>query len=99
MADRDFTCPIPHTAEVPPRMLPATRTWERIALKWRHLAERRREHYLDLYRSGRWKHYYSAEEFLAELRSAVVLAERWIKIAPLPEEREPAVEIARSKAA
>ena len=37
------------------------------AQKWRDLAERRRAHFIDLYRSGRWKHYYTNEEFLDHL--------------------------------
>jgi len=57
MAAREFTTPVPRLAEVPFRMLPAARTWERIALKWRNIAEQRRDHHLDLYKSGRWKHY------------------------------------------
>ena len=87
MADREFTSPIPRTAEVPPTMLQATRKWERIALKWRNLAEQRRDHHVDLYKSGRWKHYYTDEEFLTEMRQAVALAERWAEIAPSGEER------------
>jgi hypothetical protein len=98
MADREFTCPIPDTAEVPFRMLAATRKWERIGLKWRDIAERRREHHLDLYKSGRWKHYYTNAEFLAEMSKAVAIAERWAKIAPLAEERAPPAEIEQKAA-
>jgi len=99
MADREFTCPIPCPADVPSRVLPAARNWERIALKWRAMAEQRRAHFRDLYRSGRWKHYYTDAQFLTEMRQAVAVAERWAKIAPLPEEREPAIELEQSKAA
>jgi uncharacterized repeat protein (TIGR03809 family) len=88
MAARDFTTPVPRLAEVPFRMLPAARNWERIALRWRNIAEQRRDHHLDLYKSGRWKHYYTDEEFLVEMRQAVAIAERWAAIAPRPEERE-----------
>ena len=93
MADREFSCPIPRIAEVPSSMVASARKWERIALKWRVLAERRRAHFHDLYRSERWKHYYTAEEFLTEMREAVAIAERWAAIAPLPEEREAAVKV------
>lgn len=88
MAVRDFSTPIPRIAEAPFRMLAPLRKWERVALKWRALAEGRRAHFHDLYRSGRWKHYYTDQEFLAEMRSAIDIAERWAAIAPLPEERE-----------
>ncbi len=80
-------------------MLSATLKWERIALKWRDIAERRRDHHLDLYKSGRWQHYYTDEEFLAEMRQAVAIAERWAKIAPLPEERDVPAGIEQPKAA
>ncbi len=71
-------------------MVQATVKLEAIALKWRSLAERRRDHHLDLYKTGRWRHYYSDQEFLIELRAAIALAQRWAKIAPKPEEREAA---------
>jgi hypothetical protein len=98
MAD-PFTCPIPHAAETPIGMRQAARKWELIALRWRNLAERRRAHHLDLYRSGRWKLYYTDEEFLTEMRSANAIAQRWALIAPLPEERTPRVETQTSEAA
>ena len=63
--------------------------WERTALKWRDLATQRRDHHFELYRSGRWKHYYTDEQFLDEMRKAVDIAERWAEIAPMPEERKP----------
>jgi hypothetical protein len=88
MTAREFT-PIPDIAEVPSTMLPATFQWEHIALKWRNLAEQRRDHHVDLYKSGRWKHYYTEQEFLLEMRKADALAERWIQIAPQREERWP----------
>ena len=58
--------------------------WERVAMKWRNLAVQRRDHHFELYRSGRWKHYYTDEQFLDEMRKAVDLAERWEEIAPSP---------------
>ena len=73
-------------------MRQAARKWELIALKWRNLAERRRAHHVDLYKSGRWKHYYTDDEFIAEMSAANAMALRWASIAPLPEEREPATE-------
>lgn len=90
MAEREFTSPVPRVEEVPFRMIAATRKWQRIARKWRALAEGRCAHFDDLYRSGRWKRYYTEQEFLDELRHTVTIAERWAKIAPLPEECEAA---------
>lgn len=63
-----------------------------VSLKWRDLAERRRAHLVELYETGRWKHYYEDEQFLKELRTAIALAHRWAKIAPRPGDRpQPAV--------
>jgi hypothetical protein len=69
-------------------MYQAILKWERLGLQWRKLAEQRRDHHLDLYKSGRWKHYYKAEDFLIEMGKAVAMADRWAVIAPLPGERE-----------
>lgn len=52
------------------------------ARKWRVLAERRQAHFVELYQSGRWKHYYSEAEFMAAMRQAAHAAERWADLAP-----------------
>jgi uncharacterized repeat protein (TIGR03809 family) len=89
MSDSRQPRAIPRTAQMPPTMVQATLNLQRIALKWRELAERRRAHFTELHKSGRWKHYYTEREFLDELHAAVLLARRWTKIAPRPEELEP----------
>jgi uncharacterized repeat protein (TIGR03809 family) len=102
MAEREFKSPVPRVEDVPFRMIAATRKWERVARKWRALAQQRCVHFDDLYRTGRWTRYYTEQEFLAALRDAVTIAERWAKIAPLPEEYEAAVssiEVERPQAA
>ena len=86
MAHRQFECPVPRSSEVPRTMVKATARLEAVALKWRALAERRRDHHLELYKSGRWRHYYTDQEFLAEMRNAIAIAQRWARIAPRPEE-------------
>jgi uncharacterized repeat protein (TIGR03809 family) len=58
---------------------------DELAQRWRGLAERRREHYVDLYRSGRWKHYYTEDQFLTRMREAIRAVEMWTRIAPPPE--------------
>jgi hypothetical protein len=63
--------------------------WAEVTLKWRDLAERRRAHFIDLYKSGRWKHYYTDNEFREELGRAVAIAQRWARIAPRPGELKP----------
>jgi uncharacterized repeat protein (TIGR03809 family) len=62
---------------------------DEVARKWRALAERRRAHYVDLYHSGRWKHYYSEEQFLRRLREAIRVSERWAELAPPADEGAP----------
>ena len=64
------------------------RPYDRLAQKWSDLAERRRDYFIELYRSGRWKHYYTEEQFLDQMRDVISDAERWAKIAgPSPEMR------------
>ena len=53
-----------------------------VAQKWRILAERRRAHFVELYNTGRWKRYYSEEEFLLKMRDAMKASDRWAEIAP-----------------
>ena len=86
MAHREFECPVPRTSELPKTMVQATVKMEAIALKWRALAERRRDHHIELYKTGRWRRYYTDQEFLTEMRTAIALAQRWAKIAPRPDE-------------
>jgi hypothetical protein len=78
--------PTGSTGSVSPTFAKASARMARVALKWRDLAERRRGHLMDLYESGRWKHYYSDTEFLDELRQAVAIAQRWARIALQSEE-------------
>jgi uncharacterized repeat protein (TIGR03809 family) len=59
---------------------------DKVALKWRALAEQRRAHFIDLYDSGRWKHYYEEQHFLICMREAIRQSERWAEIAPRPED-------------
>jgi uncharacterized repeat protein (TIGR03809 family) len=55
-----------------------------VAHKWRLLAERRRAHFADMFHSGRWKHYYTEDQFLQRMRDSIRMAERWAVIAPPP---------------
>jgi uncharacterized repeat protein (TIGR03809 family) len=60
-----------------------------IAQKWRTLAERRRADFVELYRSGRWKRYYTRDQFAARLREAMDAADTWAKLAPRVERGQP----------
>ena len=48
--------------------------------KWHALAERRRRHYVELYRSERWRRYFTEEAFLLRMRDVIQNAENWAKI-------------------
>jgi len=54
---------------------------ERIARRWCDLAERRRAYFIELYRSGRWKHYYSEEQFRSRMRDVLQAARKWDELA------------------
>lgn len=54
---------------------------EQIAQRWRDLAARRRTHFIELYQSGRWKHYYSEADFVLRMREVCQAAEQWEKLA------------------
>lgn len=48
-------------------------------------------HFIDLFHSGRWKHYYTEEAFLTHMREVIRASERWALIAPPAAEDVPAV--------
>jgi uncharacterized repeat protein (TIGR03809 family) len=51
--------------------------------KWRLLAERRRDHFIYLYQSGRWRNYYGEADFLRHAKAAFDLAEHWQELSQL----------------
>jgi uncharacterized repeat protein (TIGR03809 family) len=57
--------------------------------KWRALAEQRHAHFLELYMSGRWSHYYSEQEFIVRMREAIQLLEMWNNLVPSRTEEKP----------
>jgi uncharacterized repeat protein (TIGR03809 family) len=71
---------------------PAYRQFNRIAAKWRDLAEKRRQYFVELHSSGRWRHYYKSEaQFLLRMRAAVMLAEGWQILIPYDDQAKPAI--------
>lgn len=62
----------------------STPALDEVAQKWRALAERRRAHFVELYHTGRWKRYYSEEQFLLKMREAIKATDCWAQIAPTP---------------
>jgi uncharacterized repeat protein (TIGR03809 family) len=51
-----------------------------VARRWLLLAEKRRAHLIELYDSGRWRHYYTEAQLLAHTREAIMLEETWAKL-------------------
>ncbi len=70
-----------------PRRMPVE-----ITRKWRALADRRRAYFIELYDSGRWKHYYTEEQLLARMREAIRLAEIWEQLSSPPDTPKVAAE-------
>ena len=60
--------------------------YDSVARRWHALAERRRAHVIELRESGRWKHYYTAEQLLDALREAVNMRDAWARIAGLEDD-------------
>ena len=54
---------------------------DQISQKWRDLANRRLDYFTELYRSGRWKHYYTADDFTARMHDVVKAAKAWNNLA------------------
>jgi len=48
--------------------------------RWHVLAERRRNHVVELYRSERWRRYYSEDAFRGVMRDAIQDAEAWARV-------------------
>lgn len=63
--------PIPHPVQ----------PLDQLAQKWRDLADRRREHFIELSRTGRWRRYYTEEQFLAQMREVARAADAWAQLA------------------
>jgi uncharacterized repeat protein (TIGR03809 family) len=58
--------------------------YDGIVRRWLALVERREQHFADLSRSGRWRHYYTHAEFLEEMRKALQVRNQWAVLAGLP---------------
>lgn len=52
-----------------------------IARKWHNLAERRLAYFTELYRSGRWRHYYTQERFALRMLDVIRAAKLWADLA------------------
>ena len=83
---------------------PALRELGKIAERWLDLAERRRGHFAELYRSGRWRLYYEEDVFRAQAREVARICDHWASILErhrqlLTESQGPAPQVAELEAA
>ena len=59
--------------------------FDAIARKWCDLAQRRLDYYVELYRSGRWRHYYTEETLALRMLDVIKAARAWAELAPARE--------------
>jgi uncharacterized repeat protein (TIGR03809 family) len=62
--------------------------YDTTARKWLALIERRQENFIELCDTGRWRHYYTKDEFLEEMRKVLRLRDQWASLAGLPPQSE-----------
>jgi uncharacterized repeat protein (TIGR03809 family) len=55
-----------------------------VARGWLSLVERRKAHLIDLFETGRWRHYFTEAELLSELSAANIACDRFAEIAGVP---------------
>ncbi len=55
--------------------------FDEISRKWLDLAERRLAHFTELYRSGRWQHYYTEENLAVRMRDVIKAVKIWKELA------------------
>jgi len=55
--------------------------FDAVARDWLALVERRKAHLIELFETGRWTHYFTEAELLAQLRAVNLAHERFGKVA------------------
>jgi len=60
---------------------------DELSRKWLDLAERRLTYFTALYRCGRWRRYYTAEQFAARVEDVMRAVKAWRGLSGLPPER------------
>ena len=58
--------------------------YDSIARSWLALVERRQQNFIELCKTGRWRHYYTHAQFLDEMRKVLHLRNQWARLAGLP---------------
>ena len=57
--------------------LPGRPDFDAIAQRWHDLAQRRLAYYTELYRSGRWRRYYTQDRFAVRMLDVIRAADDW----------------------
>lgn len=65
-----------------------------VVARWRLLAERRLNHLIELYESGRWKIYHDEAEFLAMVQETRAALKTWEMLAPPDAVKDKPAEVA-----
>ena len=65
---------------------------------FRDLAVRRHAYYLDLLKSGRWRHYFSEQQFAERLREVIVVTRAWDGLAKAAEAHSAPIQDTKSAA-
>jgi hypothetical protein len=65
---------------------------------FRDLAVRRHAYYLDLLKSGRWRHYFTELEFAERLREVIIVTRAWDGLVEPVEPRSTPIEDTKSAA-
>jgi hypothetical protein len=61
-----------------------TSPYDAVARGWLALVERRKAHLVDLFETGRWRHYFTEAELLSELHAVNLACERFADVAGIP---------------
>jgi uncharacterized repeat protein (TIGR03809 family) len=62
--------------------MPGPPPFDSIARKWHDLAQRRLDYFTELYRSGRWQHYYTEEAMAARMLDVIRAVKLWAALLP-----------------
>ena len=61
--------------------VPRDSSFDDIVHQWHDLAERRLADYTELYRSGRWRLYFTQEDFAVRMRDVIKVVKTWRALA------------------
>lgn len=64
-----------------------------VVTRWRLLAQRRLDHLVELYETGRWKLYHQEQDFLRMVQEARAAVKTWEKLSPPDPVQDKPVEV------